>query len=390
MIVTFLLIIGGFAGTHYFVNLHRVTEFSLANRWFTRGDEAMQAHLYKVAADDYRTALNYDQEDSEYRLRLAQALLAEDRLPEARAHLISLWDEEPANGEINLTLARLEAKRGNFAEAVRYYNNAINGVWEENPRQKRTAARFELAQYLMQNHKPGEARAVLLAALADLPTDPADQLLLGQFLLQLNEPAHAIQAYNALLAKNPDNAQGWLGEAQAYLALGTFDEAERASAKAVELDPNLQPAKDELVLTRELLLLNPSMRGLSLAERAHRVATAFDATLTRLSTCAAEQNIDLAAPLGTAAAGNTPAKTPAAPSEGTEPVPNELALLYTSGLEKQSGATERALLKNPDALEPTMQYVFAVERATAPICPNMTVTDRALLLLAQHESEAIK
>ena len=350
----------------------------------------MQAHLYKVAADDFRTALNYDQVNRQYRLRLAQALLADNRFAEARAHLISLWEEEPADGEVNLTLARLEAKRGKYRDAVRYYNDAINGVWEDDPRQARTAARFELAKYLMQNQRFAEARADLLAALADAPTDPADQLLLGQLLLQLNEPAHALQAYDALLAKDRHNAQAWLGEAEAYLALGQFNEAEHASEKAVESDPNLDAARQQLELTREILRVNPSMRGLPLAERANRVAAAFQAALARLSNCASQQNVDLGTPVGAESDIGANGSAPTTETNSTAPAPNALELLYTSGLEKQPGATPRALLKDPDALEPTMQYVFEVERTTAPICPNMDVTDRALLLLAQHESETIK
>jgi tetratricopeptide (TPR) repeat protein len=390
VVVTILVIFGGFALTHYFVNLHRATELSLANRWFTRGEQAMQAHLPKVAADDYRTALNYDEENRQYRLRLAQALLADNRLAEARAHLISLWEEGPADGEVNLTLGRVENRRGNYAETVRYYNDAINGVWEGDPRERRTAARFELARYLMQKQKLAEARAELLATLADSPTEPADLLQLGKLLLQLNEPAHALQAYSALLAKESNNAQAWLGEGQAFLDLGQSTDAERATAKAVEYDPNLDDARQQLEIVREILRLNPSMRGLPLAERANRVTTAFGAALARLSSCASQLNIDLAAPLGTAPGVNEPGSTPTTESNAAAPAPNTLELLYTSGLEKQPDATQRALVKNPDALEPTMQYVFEVERATASICPRLSTTDRALLLLAQHESETAK
>ena len=385
---TLLLIIAGFVLTRYFVNLHRGTEEDLANRWFKRGNEAMQANLPKFAAEAYRTALNYDRENDTYRLRLAQALVADNLLAEARAHLLSLWEEEPANGEVNLTLARVEARRDNYREAVRYYNGAINGVWDDQARQRRITARFELARYLIQQHKSPQAEADLLALLADAPSDPADQLLLGQMLLELNDPAHALQAYDALLSKNDNNAQAWLGTANANLALGNYTEAERASAKAVQYDPNLSGARDQLDLTRELLRINPSLRGLRLAERVSRVAKAFETVITRLSACAAEQNVDLAS-----TDGGTPgleANGSASPGAGGTGAPNELQLLYNSGLQKQATATEKALQKNPDALEPTMQYVFEVERASASICPNMSLTDRALLTLAQHESETLK
>ena len=386
--VTLLLLLLGIALTQYFVNLHRVTEQELAVRWFTRGNEAMQANAPKFAADAYRTALNYDRENQEYRLRLAQALLADGRLAEAHAHLVSLWEEEPANGEVNLTLARLEVKRGRNSGAVRYYNDAINGVWQDDPRKNRTEARFELAQYFLQQRNPARAQADLLALLADAPSDPADLLRLGNMLLEVNEPAHALQAFSTLLSKDENNAQAWLGASRANLALGNYADAELDSSKAVEHDPNLPAARDQLELTREISRVNPATRGLPLAERATRVADAFDAALKRLSSCAAEKNIDLGAPADAIVAPGSQGEA-AGGLESTAP-PNALQLLYASGLQKQPNATEKALRKDPDALEPVMQYVFEVEGAVAPLCPDMALTDRALLTLAQHESETVK
>jgi predicted Zn-dependent protease len=144
--VTLVLIIAGFVFTQYFVNLHRQMESDLAVRWFTRGEQAMQAQLPAAAAEDYRNALSYDPDNRQYRLRLAQALLAANRWNEARAHLTSLWEEEPADGEVNLTLARLNAQRGDYSNTIRYYGNAINGVWNDDPRKRRIATRFELAR----------------------------------------------------------------------------------------------------------------------------------------------------------------------------------------------------------------------------------------------------
>ena len=387
LVVTLLLILAGIALTQYFVNLHRVTEQDLAHRWFTRGNEAMQANAPKFAADAYRTALNYDRENEEYRLRLAQALLADGRLAEAHAHLVGLWEEEPANGEVNLTLAQLDARRGHSSTAIRYYNDAINGVWQNSPRKHRTEARFELVRYLLQQQKPAGAQAELLALLADAPSDPPDQLQLGNMLLEVNEPAHALQAFNTLLSKDETNAQAWLGASRANLALGKYAEAEQAGAKAVEHDPNLPSAREQLELTREILRANPAIRGLPLAERASRVASAFDAALKRLRTCAVEKSIDLAAPANAVITSGSQGATNGAEST---PPPSALQLLYASGVQKQPDATEKALRKDPDALEPAMQYVFEVERAAAPICPDMSLADQALLILAQHENETVK
>jgi hypothetical protein len=63
-----------------------------------------------------------------------------------------------------------------------------------------------------------------------------------------------------------------------------------------------------------------------------------------------------------------------------------LQQLHATALQMKSAASERALLRHPDSLEPTMDFVFRVENATQPLCPDLSVTDRALLVLAQHQS----
>ncbi len=383
--VTLILIFAGFAGTQYLVNAHRATEEMLAQRWFTRGNEAMQAKLPAVAADCFRTALNYDRENRQYRLRLAEALLAANRLTEAHAHLISLWEIEPANGEVNLALARLNVRRNNPSEAIRYYDNAINGVWDEEPRKQRIATRFELVQYLMQRNDLARAQAELLALQADAPTDTESRLHLAQLLLEAKEPTRAVEVYNTVLDDDRGNAQAYLGKGLAMLQLGDYIGAESALSNAVERAPKSAEAREQLDLVREVLRLDPSLRKLSMADRTRRVADAFHIAWQRLTGCAAQHGYNLATT--NAASSSTANQTS---GDQSIPAPGDLQLLYSSGLQKQAAATEGALRGNPDALEPTMQYVFEVERTTASICPNMDTANRALLLLAQHESEAPK
>ncbi len=376
--ITLLLIIAGLAFTQYFVRLHRTTQFSLANRWFLRGGQAMQASLPNVAADDYRTALSYDPENEDYRLRLAQALLAANRLPEARAHLLSLWEEEPSSGEVNLTLARLFAKLKDSKNAVRYYNDAINGVWTDDPRKERVAVRFELANYLLQlqGSSPSqaqlttEAQSELMALLADGPQEIADQLRLGQLLLQVDEPEHTISVDDAILAKDQKNSEAWYQKGQALLALNRYVEAEHALTRAVEQNPKLDQAEQQLRVLREALRLDTSLRGLSRTDRAKRAVDAFQTAWKRLNTCATQQGVSV----GEVA---TAASAPAAP-------PSPLQLLYNSGLQKQSTVTENNLREDPDQLDSAVQYIFEVERTTATICTNMDLSDQALLMLAHH------
>ena len=387
LVITLVFIFAGFALTQYVVNLHRDMNSGLAARWFTRGEEAMQAHLPAVAAEDYRAALSYNPENREYRLRLAQALLAANRLNEARAHLTSLWEQEPADGEVNLTLARLYARHNNYSQAVRYYSNAINGVWKDDPRAQRIATRFELSRYLIQQQKQAQAQAELMALQADGPPETGDQLALAAMLLQVNEPKRAAEAYDAVLKHDAKNAEAWLGKGKASLAIGDYKEAEHDMANALERDPKLDDARQQLALVREILRLDPALRGLSVAERSRRVAESFQQAMQRLNSCATQQGIGLAPQ--NSAPGSSGA-TPAPASPAASPLAVSLQRLYTQGQQQQPSATERALARNPDALEPAMQFVFTVERTTAPACPPSDVADQALFTLAQSEGEALK
>lgn len=381
--VTLLLIVCGLVATQYFVKLHRATQFSLANRWFFRGGEAMQAKLPNVAAEDYRTALSYDPENEEYRLRLAQALLAANRLNEAHAHLQSLWEEEPSNGEVNLTMARLYASRGDVKNAIRYYNDAIDGVWESNARVQRIEVRFELANYLLQQNRTTQAQAELMALVADGPREVADQLRLGQLLLQVNEPEHTIALDDAMLAKDRKNFEAWLQKSQALLAMNRYVEAEHALSTAVEQNPNLVDARKQLDVLRNALRLDTTLRGLSRTERAERAVESFHIAWKRLNDCATQKGLNLGSQgtLATLTAAPNSAANPAA-----APPPSPLQLLYSSGLQKQKTTTEKNLREDPDQLDSTMQYVFEVERTTANICPNTNVDDQALLMLARREA----
>jgi tetratricopeptide (TPR) repeat protein len=187
------------------------------------------------------------------------------------------------------------------------------------------------------------------------------------------------------LQSDPNSAPAWLGKAQASLVLADYKEAEHAIANAVDRDPKLDDARQQLEVVRELLRLDPALRGLSLADRSKRAAEAFELAMKRINSCASQQGITLTSQ-------NSPAPSGSSDSAAStnSPAQDELQRLYTVGMQKQSAATEKALRKDPDAIEPTMQFVFDAERATAAICPATDKSDRALLLLAQHEGEAVK
>ncbi len=387
--VVILVLIALFALTHYLVKSHHNTELGLANSWYLRGERAMTKGYPAIAAEDFRTALSYDRDNREYRLRLAQALLAEKHFPEARSHLLSLWEQDPASGEVNLTLARLNAQQGDETAAVRYYRNAINGVWSTDPRQQRIGTRFELLQYLLQQHDTRQAGVELVALQADPPEEISLKLELANLLAESGEFARAQGVYESILKSDPTNAAAWLGNGSVSIALGDYRGAQRELDAALDQDPTLTEAKQQLDFVQDILGIAPGLRGLSLNERARRVALAFDAAFTRLTTCTAQKGYAFAPPPGSPGkpADATRSEDALAGAPQLNNAPENLQHLYLTALQMKSAATQDALRNHPDSIESAMDFVFAVETTTLPLCSNMSETDRALLQLAKHQSE---
>jgi hypothetical protein len=108
----------------------------------------------------------------------------------------------------------------------------------------------------------------------------------------------------------------------------------------------------------------------------------FHLAWNRLSSCATQQGVSLANQ-----GGGTPTDEAVPRSALPVTAPNSLQLLYSSGLQKEKAVNENNLREDPDALDATVQFVFEVERTTASICPTASLSNQALLLLAQNDTK---
>jgi tetratricopeptide (TPR) repeat protein len=390
-----LAIFAGVAVTRWYVSYLRDLELSLAQRWFARGDEAMAKNYPAVAVEDYRNGLGYAANNQQYRLKLAEALQAEGRLPESRAYLLSLWSLDPASATINLDLARLYGKEGKLDLATRYYRMAIDGVWSDNPIQRRNEIRLELVNFFAQQGDRSRATAELITLQAEAPDDLQVQLQIADLLLKFDEYSRAAKVYDGILKDHANDVQALTGAGQAALALGDYRKAVGVLTRANQLAGD-QPGSlqaERLAVAREAQDADPYLRILSLAQRAARVAAAFDFAMERLRQCATQQQVALGpespSSLATRSAKSAlPGRqnghvTPIIPPAGP---PNPLQLLYDSGLQRQSSATREALHKNPDNLATTMDFVFEALRETEGLCPLRTPREQALDLIARQEA----
>ncbi len=389
------VIIAGFGVTKAYVSYLRGLESSLAQRWFQRGEDSIVKGYPSVAIDDYRNALGYDPADRLYQLKLAEALMKEGRLMEARAYLLTLWSKDPADAELNLDLARVYAMLNKPELAIRSYRAAIDGVWNTDTLQRRLDARMELVHYLMQNGDKARATAELIAIQAESPEDPAVSLKVGDLLLQLGEYSRAAKSFDTVLKQNPKNVDALSGAGQAALAMGDYPRAVRLLTKADDLTGSKpdSPEADKLALARQAYDTDPYLRNLTTTQRANRVAAAFDLAMETLRSCASQQNVTLSPEPAVAAPRRSNAALPSKQNGYVTSIvsqaaaPNSLQLLYDSGTQKAPSARAEALRGNPDSMSPTMDFVFEVVRATENTCPPKSLQERALQLIARHEGE---
>ena len=257
--VLVLLLVGAvpaFVLVDALVGRARATREAIALDWAARGAADLAAGRPLTAAEAYRTADEYARAPGAYRLQLAAALVAADRLDEAGAELQTLWNTAPGDGVINLQLARVAARQQRVADAVRYYHTAIDGAWDQDAARSRRAARLELARFLLAHQQRAEAQAELLALASDLPASPAGD------------------ADASRLAGEVAFDTGDYPTAKRYLD----------AAKAAGLDTDGVRMLD---LSTRVLGLDPDARGLTARERARRVVRAFDVASASLDGCGA-------------------------------------------------------------------------------------------------------
>ena len=350
-----LIIAAFFSLTTFASHTYRRKEDQFGRRWFARGEEALKRSQPAVAVEDFRNALAYSRDNDLYRLRLAQALMADHRPQEARSHLISLWEKGPGDGTINLELARLAVMWGDTRQVVRYYDAAIYGVWPDEPMAHRLQVRFELSEYLLRRKDPQDvkdAQAELIALAAELPPqDAAGQTRLGTLLMQAGLYARALAAFRNALTDQPNLIPALKGAGEAAFRMQEYQSARRYLLPVIAQKPHDEESMQLLNLSESVVKLDPFARGLSSLERARRAVHDFQLALARAQKCA----------------------TPA----------GDLASLVQQADSQEPRIRENVLARNPDALDKTMNLVFKLEKAAGP-CSPADLNDKALLLLADQ------
>jgi tetratricopeptide (TPR) repeat protein len=350
-----LVTIALFAVTSLYVNSYERLQGRLGERWYRRGLADVRSGKTQEAVSDLRTALSYSR-DSSYRLELARALVADGRTVEAREYLLSLWERQPGDAELNLELARVSAKSGAPSAAVGYYESAIHGVWDSDPDTNRRKVRFELARYLVARGDKQRAIAALFSLAAELPEDAAQHTSVASLMLQAGNAAAARDEFRTALRFNREYAPALRGAGFASYDLGDYRTAVRYLDSYLRSGPKDSDAESREKIAKAVLALDPFQPRLSAAERRRRVLKLYDDGRERLTACSATF------PPGS--------------------LPTALMSAEARFAAQDNNASERALRRDPDLLDGVFDAAFWAITESSKACGAQHPEDDAVGLIA--------
>lgn len=365
----FLVLVSLFLVTGTLIQLANGKEKSLAQYWYRRGNEDLAKARFAVAIDDFSNSLVYSRDNNLFELRLAEAFVAAGRLEEARGHLEELWDRAPSSGIINLELARLAAKLGDAENAVRYYNNAIYGVWDgtTDQQERRRDTQFELYRFLATQGQNAEADALLMTIAAGLPANPALHVQVGKLMYNDGLFQRALEEFRAALQVDRTQRDALAGAGESAFQLGDYPDAVRYLDQAVRGKNPAAQAKTFLDDSRAVIELDPFDPRIGAVERARRASRAFGLAVARLKSCARDKGEDLAA----------------------KPPQTDLQDLYARATKTQLHSSPLHLERHPDEIASLMDLSGDLEEGAAKACGESSdAADRALVLIARRRGGA--
>jgi tetratricopeptide (TPR) repeat protein len=366
-----------FASVFALVSRFHAWQLHLADRLYRQGARALKARVPRMAIDDFRSALSFDQDNYLYQFSLAEALEADNRVDEAHSYWLDLYDRKPEDGAVNLELGRLAAQQRATDRVLRYYHNAIYGLWEAEPETNRHTARLELIEYLLRDNRRTQAESEIIAMQAGLPADPQLHAQVASLLLRVQDNDRALDQYRRALQLNPRNPTALAGAGEAAFRLGHFRTAVRYLRSTATQNSTDDHSRQLLQMASTVLDSNPFERKLSLRERQARLRAAFDVSSKRLL-CMQARSSHEGAQITTASPSNQ--NLP----QGSAAVQD----LLVRRDELQRKLRNRAFLSDSDSADEVMDFVSDVEKATQNDCGPPSTHDQALLLIAQYRSGA--
>ena len=283
--MVFLAMAALFAADMFLAKTEKAESLVEAARLFEQGRGLMQRGQNAEAIERIKDAISIERGNRDYLRTLALAQFAAGKTADAESTLTELLQSDSTDGLANLIMARVLVKEGRFAEALSYFHRAIYGHWNEDATENRLRVRFELIDLLAQRNSKKELLAELLPVQDDAPRDLKTQAWMGRLFLLAGSPARAADIFRGILHDAPGNADAYDGLGEAEFARGNYRAAQRDFQAALRLAPNDQSPRRRLDVCNELLMLDPTIRGLRPAERFGRSLKLVELTVNEARQC---------------------------------------------------------------------------------------------------------
>jgi tetratricopeptide (TPR) repeat protein len=283
--MVFLAMAALFAADMFLAKTEKAESQVEAARLFEQGRGLMQRGQNAEAIERIKEAISIERGNRDYLRTLALAQVAAGRTADAESTLTELLQSDSTDGLANLIMARVLVKEGRFAEALSYFHRAIYGHWNENAAENRLRVRYELIDLLAQRNSKEELLAELLPVQDDAPRDLKTRTRMGRLFLLAVSPARAADVFRGILHDAPGTADAYDGLGEAEFARGNYRAAQRDFQTALRLGPNDQSPRRRLDVCNELLMLDPTIRGLGPVERFNRSLKLVQLTLEETREC---------------------------------------------------------------------------------------------------------
>jgi tetratricopeptide (TPR) repeat protein len=359
--------VAAFAAVDHLVSRFHANVQSRGRRLYAQGVADLNGGNLEAAVEDFRAALTCDPANPQYQLSLGRALRDTGHLDEAESYLLALWQRTPEDGTINLALGRVAARRGSVDDAIRYYHNAMYGIWSSDPDGSRRKARLELIDFLLQKDSLAQAQSEILALAALLPPDPTLHFEAAQLFSRAQDYADALYQYEQVLRLDRANIAAMAAAGDTAYHLGHYRTAQRYLQEAARLNPQDSHSRQLLPQANLILDSDPFVRRISDAERNRRIVAAFRGAGQRLTACAQSKGLNLSA------------------SPDMDPVLSGLEARW-SDMKKQLPRLHSSI--EADLPDTIMDLVFQIEQQTASDCGSPQGMDQALLLISRDREAA--
>jgi tetratricopeptide (TPR) repeat protein len=211
--------------------------------------------------------------------------MAAGKLEDAESNLRDLLQSDPVDGLASLLLAHVLEREARYTEAISYFHRAIYGHWTQDPDGHRLSTRFELIDVLARRKSREELLAQLLAVADEAPGDLETRTRIGHLFLAAGSPSKAGDVFGAVLRDRPHDPDALAGLGETEFANGNYRSAQKDFSAALQLNPNDRNVRQRLDVSNEVIMLDPTIRGLTPEERFPRSRELLNQMIEESNAC---------------------------------------------------------------------------------------------------------